>query len=53
MTPMATCAGGIHFRGGGGGGAAAVAKKSVLVCKKCAVFVLRWLCTQLGLLGGH
>ena len=43
--------GGLHFRGGGG--SAAVAKRSVLVCKICAVFVLRWLCTQLGLLGGH
>jgi len=42
--------GGIHFRGDGG---AAVAKGSVLVCKKLVLFVLRWLCTQLGLLGGH
>ncbi len=59
--PMATCAsaaGGSILRcdsgaaGCGGAVAAAVAKRSVLVCKKLVLFVLRWLCTQLGLLGG-
>ncbi len=52
--PMATCA----SAAGGSivaatAAAAAVAKKDVLVCKKNVLFVLRWLLTQLGLLGGH
>jgi hypothetical protein len=45
---MATCAsaaGGSILRGDSSG--AAVAKRSVLVCKKLVLFVLRWLCTQL------
>ncbi len=52
MMPMATCAsaaGGSIFAATA---AVAVAKRSVLVCKMCC-FVLRWLLTQLGLLGGH
>jgi hypothetical protein len=55
--PMATCA----SAGGGsilrGGGVAAPAQrrllKGVCLCAKICAVVLRWLLTQLGLLGGH
>ena len=51
--PMAMCASaaGGSIVAATAAAAAAVAKKGVFVCKN--VFVLRWLLTQLGLLGGH
>ena len=55
MMPMATCASaaGGSMVAATAAAAAAVAKKGVFVCKNVLFFVLRWLCTQLGLLGGH
>ncbi len=54
MMPMATCAlaAGGSIVAATAAAAAAVAKRGVLVCKN-VLFVLRWLCTQLGLLGGY
>ena len=51
--PMATCASAAGGSIVAATAAAAVATKDVLVCKNVLFFVLRWLCTQLGLLGGY
>ena len=41
--------GGLHCRGDGRGGSC----YEGCACVQNVLFVLRWLCTQLGLLGGH